>query len=181
MPFFSLFMPFFKESSFFAHFKKKLKPFFWSMGLAQILTDMQSTQTSNTPSGSTPLQRMGCLDGSGVPGDRHLKPSEPSLCIPMVFPNITEARILAIFRELNLGEVDHLDIVERQGKDGRTYNRVFVHFKSWNEEHNEMRTKLIQDESFRFKIIYDDPWFWLIGANRASKHAARPRPKLVVD
>ena len=122
-----------------------------------------------------------------------LPPTEPSLCISRVFPNISERRIRAIFNELNFGDIDHVDIVHKQGssKDGKPqdFNRVFVHFKRWNTKFDDLRLRLIQhkgqknshdgkpsDDSF-FKIVYDDPWYWLVSANTAQKYSTKTRPK----
>jgi hypothetical protein len=127
---------------------------------------------------------------------RELAPHEPALCIPRVFPNIKERRILAIFRELQLGEIDHIDFVAMTGNDGNEFNRVFIHFKAWNHEFDDLRTRIIQhagqkntnekphNNSF-FKIIYDDPWFWNVFASTAKKHDntryQRPKPKIVLQ
>jgi hypothetical protein len=126
---------------------------------------------------------------------RELAPHEPALCIPRVFPNIKERRILAIFRELQLGEIDHIDFVPMTGNDGNEFNRVFIHFKAWNTDFNDLRTRIIQhagqkntnekphNNSF-FKIIYDDPWFWNVFASTAKKHDnthQRPKPKIVLQ
>lgn len=119
-----------------------------------------------------------------------LAPHEPSLCIARVFPNIKERRIRAIFRELGLGEIDHIDFVERHGRDGKPFNRVFIHMKQWADGFDDLRRRLINnppgnnsknDESV-FKIIYDDPWFWILSANTAQKHfpIQRPKPKIIM-
>ena len=53
--------------------------------------------------------------------------SAPSICIPRVFPNITERRVWAIFENLGFGEVEKIDMIERTSKSGDTFKRVFVH------------------------------------------------------
>ena len=118
-----------------------------------------------------------------------LEPHEPSLCIARVFPNIKERRIRAIFRELAMGDIDHIDFVERHGKDGKPYNRVFIHMKKWADGFELLRQRLVQNpptqqrnELSVFKIIYDDPWFWIVSANTAQKHNSitRPKPKIIM-
>ena len=43
----------------------------------------------------------------------YIAESQPSLCIPRVFNNITENRIRNVFDELKLGNISHVDIKER--------------------------------------------------------------------
>jgi hypothetical protein len=99
----------------------------------------------------------------------------PSLCIPRVFKNITRERIISTINELNLGSVTRVDIVPSGGGD--KFQRVFIHI-DWNngEVASRARTRLLTGKEI--KIIYDDPWFWKISANRASK---RVEPSLVFD
>jgi len=96
--------------------------------------------------------------------------SQPVLCIPGVFSNIKEERIRRVFGDLDLGEVDHIDIVlpkrsiladEKENK----FNRVFVHI-NWNQTPQSIacRQKLLQGKEV--KIIYDAPWFWKVSAYR---------------
>ena len=114
-----------------------------------------------------------------------LSPHEPSLCIPRVFPNIGEKRIRAIFRELGLGEIDHVDIIKRTNERGEEFKRVFIHFKEWAEGYDALRTRLSTEEGYKLKIVYDDPWYWLVSANKGKKHEPgkggapqRPRPRI---
>ena len=92
--------------------------------------------------------------------------SEPSICIPRVFQNIDEKRIRRIFDQLNLGQIHHLDILERSNEKGDKFNRVFVHFASWSQEPDAVtaRTKLLEGK--KIKIVYDDPWFWEVSASQ---------------
>ena len=110
-------------------------------------------------------------------------PTEPASCIPRVFPNITRRRILAIFKNLGLGDVCRIDMVPRVANDGREFFRVFVHI-AWFENENAVgaRRALIADEEV--KIIYDDPWFWkLRKSNSKGPHEKlrRPAPRIVLD
>jgi hypothetical protein len=97
---------------------------------------------------------------------RTLPANVPVLCIPRVYSNITEARICKIFNDLNMGDLDHIDIVPMTSQ---SFNRVFVHFKRWNNSKNSniARERLLKGEEI--KIIYDEPWFWKISAYRKSK------------
>jgi hypothetical protein len=102
----------------------------------------------------------------------------PSLCIPRVYPNISEARIRKIFDELTLGAIDHVDIIGKTTEKGEKFNRVFIHFRSWYTDGNAgvARERLLNGKDI--KIIYDDPWFWKVSAYReqqASANRTEPR------
>ena len=108
--------------------------------------------------------------------------SAPSICIPRVFPNITERRVWAIFENLGFGEVEKIDMIERTSKSGDTFKRVFVHFVAWNhsEEAQIVRQKLLGEEEV--KVVYDEPWYWLLSASKSVRpenrvqRKRRPRP-----
>jgi len=118
------------------------------------------------------------VDLSAIP------PREPSICIPRVFANISDARVNAIFRELNLGTVERVDNIpiERDGED--PYQRVFVHFTKWgdSEQAIDVRARLLRGE--QIKVVYDDPWWWLLSASRVARpeeRQRRERPKPFLD
>jgi hypothetical protein len=85
-----------------------------------------------------------------------------SLCIPRVFPNISEGRIRHIFAQLSLGIIERIDIVSTTNAKGEHFNRVFIHFREWfkNENADHALQRLLKGEEI--KVIYDDPWFWKV-------------------
>lgn len=100
--------------------------------------------------------------------------SYPSICIPRVFSNITWKKVKDVFEELKLGRIDRVDMVKKENEKGEKYQRVFVHFKFWNnrnEKAQQVRSKLLNGDEV--KIVYDDPWFWKISKSKVS----RPQPK----
>ena len=120
-----------------------------------------------------------------------MAPREPSICIPRVFANITEARVLAILRNLDLGEVERVDMIQRENANGDKFQRVFIHFVEWydttedgqpNANAIEVRQRLLKGTEV--KVVYDDPWFWKLSASKVArpedrvKRTARPRPFL---
>ena len=120
-------------------------------------------------------------------------PSFPSICIPRVFQNISEARIRAIFNRLKFGEIEQIDIVEVAGKDGKPYNRVFIHFKEWwtgdscalfTDTGSVVRARHMLINGQQVKMVYDDPWFWLLSKSHSErpeerkKRKERPAPRL---
>jgi hypothetical protein len=100
---------------------------------------------------------------------RTMPANVPVLCIPRVYPNITEARIRHIFNELDMGTIDHIDLVSKTSEKGEKFNRVYVHYRYWNnsDNANNARERLLNGKEI--KIIYDEPWFWKVSAYRESK------------
>ena len=94
--------------------------------------------------------------------------SYPSLCIPRMSSNISRNQISKTFDSLKLGTLERIDIIPVGKGD---FQRVFIHFKSWNThslEVSKIREKIISGEYM--KIIYDGPFIWKILLNRASIH-----------
>jgi hypothetical protein len=117
---------------------------------------------------------------------RYLAESQPSLCIPRVFNNITEARIRKVFDDLGLGSISQIDIKERRSENGEIFKRVYVHFDKWfwNGDAQAARRKLITGKEI--KIVYDNPWFWKVSASKWAPNenlssGSKPRPKAHID
>ena len=106
-----------------------------------------------------------------------LSPSEPSLCIPRVFPNITWQRVKESLEDVGLGEIERVDMVPKKNDDGKPFKRVFVHFKKWatTPEATEARKMVLSGEMFQ--VVYDDPWFWKIGKSHAAKPERRTKQR----
>jgi hypothetical protein len=111
----------------------------------------------------------------------------PSLCIPRTFPNINQCRILDVFESLDMGEIDHIDIVQKKTEKGEKFKCVFIHWKRWNVGGNAdiARERLLNGKEI--KIVYDDPLFWKVSAYR--EPISKPRanrvntsvPRLLTD
>lgn len=112
-----------------------------------------------------------------------LPANAPSMCIPRVFKNVTRDRIGAVFRELDLGIIDRIDMVSRENEKGDKFQRVFVHFKKWFRNENADRARTMLIEGKEIKVIYDDPWFWKISANKSktSNPDQRRKPQISFD
>lgn len=118
--------------------------------------------------------------------------NEPSICIPRVFINITEKRIRAIFRELDLGNIRQVDMVKCE--DHKNKNRhfwcVFVHFTRWYTKTrdggpniNSITVRRMLIDGQRVKINYDTPWYWLISkkkirVSQSENKNRRPLPSI---
>jgi hypothetical protein len=104
----------------------------------------------------------------------------PSMCIPRTFINITRNHVYKTINDLNLGVIDHIDMVRRKNEKGEDFQRVFIHFSKWhsNSVADRARTLLLSDKEI--KVIYDDPWFWKISANRSPERASHKAVKPVL-
>lgn len=106
----------------------------------------------------------------------------PSICIPRVFKNITRERVMGVIRDLDLGLIDRVDMVQRENEKGDKFQRVFIHFKKWHSNPNAIKAREMLVSGKEIKIIYDEPWFWKISANKsisggASVLAGEPQQK----
>lgn len=112
-----------------------------------------------------------------------LPKTTPSLCIPRVFKNITRERVISTINELNLGSVTRVDMVPSGAGD--KFQRVFIHI-DWNSSDVACRARMRLLTGKEIKIIYDEPWFWKVSANRAtmtttSAPVRNSGPSLVFD
>jgi len=103
--------------------------------------------------------------------DYSLIPSNvPAICIPYVFENIGEKRIEGIFKDLDIGTVNRIDLVptQNQAPNGSKVNRVFIHL-NWkiDADTDKIRTKLLCGKEV--KVLYDGKYFWKISASRAKE------------
>ena len=97
-----------------------------------------------------------------------------SIYIPRVFPNITKARIAAIFQKLDLGEVRQVDLVPRTNQDGEPYNMAFIHMRSWSDSVSSTNfQEKVLDPEREARVVYDDPWYWIVLENRNPKSDAQ--------
>jgi len=108
----------------------------------------------------------------------NMLPSEPSICVPRIYMNITKERVHDVFTDLfGRQAIDRVDMIERENKAGEPYKRAFVHFKSWprTEQSTEVRLKLLNGEEV--KVVYDQPWYWRISASRLPRPEEQVRRK----
>ena len=122
---------------------------------------------------------------TNCPVDLHyLAENQPSLCIPRVFTDITSEFIRTTIEQVGLGKVARVDLLERRSPKGEVYQRAFIHFEKWhwNQNAQDARKRLITGNDI--KIVYNNPWFWKISANRwtpqQSVESRRPQlPQMV--
>jgi hypothetical protein len=77
-----------------------------------------------------------------------------SLCIPFVFKNVKHTYISSIFKILELGGIERIDLIPI-----KNHQIAFIHMHNFNDEkHPQIRTKL--DKGEKIKIVYNDPLCW---------------------
>jgi hypothetical protein len=91
-----------------------------------------------------------------------------SLYIPRVFLNITEEKIREVFETLELGEIERIDLVPRPYTSGTiSANMAFIYFKYWSQTVSAQNlASRIMDPRREARIVYDDPWYWILLPNR---------------
>lgn len=100
--------------------------------------------------------------------------NSPSLCIPRAFGNITKKRVVDVMKECKFGVIDRIDEISKVNENGENVKRFFVHFKYWFKGWDAERARLLSGESERLKIVYDDPWYWMV---KSSNPAAAFKPR----
>ena len=103
----------------------------------------------------------------------------PSMCIPRTFVNITRSHVYKTINDLNLGVIDHIDMVRRKNEKGEDFQRVFIHFSKWHSNSVADRARTLLLSGKEVKVIYEDPWFWKISANRSSERMSHKPVKPV--
>jgi hypothetical protein len=92
-----------------------------------------------------------------------------SLFIPHVFPNFTQKYVTEAFAEL--GDVDRVDFVAKQDRDGKPYNAVYIHFKKWYNNWFAIKTQGDIERNGSVKFYHDESqYYWIVLPNTAKKH-----------
>ena len=112
--------------------------------------------------------------------------------IPRVFSNIKESRIINTFDALQIGSVEHVDLVPKTNAKGESYNMAFVHFAMiYNTPAAENFRRELEGPEKKTKVAYDEPWFWNVlpfeekekaiekEKEKAIQHHAVPQPPLL--
>jgi len=101
-----------------------------------------------------------------------------SICIPRVFGNISNKRIVDTFENMRLGLVRDINIIWKTNNDGANYKMAFIHFDKWNDESDAAMNlrKRIEDPNLEARVVYDDPWYWVILPNNSTIGTNREIP-----
>jgi len=106
-----------------------------------------------------------------------------SLYIPRVFANITTERIVRVFEDLNFGHISRVDLVNKENESGQAYNSAYIHFNEWfDTATNRSFQERVLDASRESRIVYDDPWYWIVLENKAKKQNPSDRkPRIEIS
>ena len=165
------------------------RPFMLNMSYARAAQKAMIKRHDNT--GETIAKEVAEAVLKPNPNEKSFSPETTpafSMCIPRVYPNINENRIRAIFYNLGYPEIEEIDFVKCEGFNKQTglpqsYNRVFIHFNAM-EISCQSRTihrsisKILNGE--QVKILYDDPWYWMVSLSRSTRPEKRPAPPRIV-
>jgi hypothetical protein len=101
-----------------------------------------------------------------------------SLFIPHVFPTFDQKYVSETFSEI--GQVDKVDFVAKQDRNGKIFNAVYVHFKKWYNNENNRNFQYNIMENGSDKWYHDDSdYYWIVLPNTAKKHIPGERkPRL---
>lgn len=93
-------------------------------------------------------------------------PTNLSLYIPRVFPNIDEERIKGVFQSLDIGRVNKVDFVSQEGRNG-PYKSVYIYFSQFYD--TSFLDRVCNSGTQGAKLVYDDPWYWIVLKNKSHR------------
>ena len=93
-----------------------------------------------------------------------------SLYIPRVFSKFTKKYIAEAFEKVFIGKVSKIDFVSKM-YNGTVYNSVYIHFEYWYDNVAAFNFQnRVLDPNQEARLIYDEPWYWIVLENKAKKH-----------
>ena len=105
-----------------------------------------------------------------------------SLYIPHVFANISKKTVAETFEDLRIGNVKRVDFVYKRGSNGE-FNAVYIHFNRWydNVAARNFQERVI-NPSMEARIIYDEPWYWIVLENKTKKvDSTKRKPRVNLE
>ena len=101
-----------------------------------------------------------------------------SLYVPHVFANYSKTDVAKVFNEY-VGDVKEVDFVSKKSHDGRPYNAAYIHFHAWHNNHATVNLQArVLDPAQEARIVYDDPWYWIVLENKGQKLANTNKPRI---
>ena len=87
--------------------------------------------------------------------------TNPSICIPRTFSNITWQLVKDAFDEIfGQGFVERVDVVNKTDRSGREFKKIFIHFNSWPDTEYAQGIKQALIDGKTIKVVYQFPWYW---------------------
>ena len=93
-----------------------------------------------------------------------------SLYIPHIFANYTKDDVAQIFEDQNIGKINNIDFRSKFGQDGKPFSAAYIHFDHWfNNTAAANFQERVLDAEKEARIMYEDPWYWIVLENKARK------------
>ena len=106
----------------------------------------------------------------------YLPVNYPSLCIPRVFPGISQKFIEDMFRQL--GILSHVEMKLRTTAKGERYYLVFIHFNMWYQDTYTYATRMRLANGGNIQVYYNEKYYWKVSAYREREQKPPCRPPL---
>ena len=100
-----------------------------------------------------------------------------SLYIPHIFANYGKHDVTRVFENLKIGKVQTIDFVSKMGNDGKAFNAAYIHFEYWFDNISAANFQERVLTNSPAKLMYDEPWFWLVLENKGRKIVSGERKK----
>ena len=105
--------------------------------------------------------------------------SKLSLYIPRITPDwADEDAIAEQFHNQDVGYVERVDLIHKVGTNGKEYFQAFIHFDHWYETsvaYNIQERINDADSNRQARLVYDDPWYWMLLRNTKPRTEAERR------
>ena len=152
------------------------------LSYATIASKSAQSTVSDTPAAAPIPAPRPVKRSSPVPAPRSNAVSsthvtEPSICIPRVPMSFSDGLVIEIIKELGLGDIEKVDLINKTDRNDNDYMMVFVHMKSWNLEGSggETRDQLMNNE--KIKIVYDDPHYLFLSKSYTARPGSNDRKR----
>ncbi len=89
-----------------------------------------------------------------------------SIYIPRIFSNISKSQVAKVFEDLELGEIERIDMIPYTNAKGVPLYRAFVYIQWSNSGASVHLQEKIKDPDQQAKIMYQEPWFWILLPNK---------------
>lgn len=86
-----------------------------------------------------------------------------NIYIPHIYPNwANKKKIKKIFENLDIGIINKIDLIKTRKKN-TIYYQAHIFFEFWfDTNQNRNIQEKINNNDKTAKIVYDDPWYWIL-------------------
>ena len=100
-----------------------------------------------------------------------------SLYIPHIFANFNKEDIFDVFEnQQSIGKVKSIDLIPKISKNNTNYNAAYIHFDHWYDTNSTRNLQeRILDNTKEARIVYEDPWYWIVLENKTKKYEPHER------